>query len=1014
MRDNTNSLQDRARRGSALLIVLGFLSFMMISAVAFAIYMRIERQASSNYRHAASARHILNSALYRAMDEVDSELRVTNIVNRGSTPRKFPNWPGRVRTSAVVNSADNEANARVLTLGALGYIPGILVNDVRYYAVPPTGPGVKGYLGAKWRPLSMPLLTMEGLNAYEEAVIGRYAYLCINVSDMLNVNYCKAQVRDGAENRVSIGHLFDEGKRDAFDERVKNDISYTTLQDFYACMFHMNDSSIFDSPWYDYLNTGRDEFYDAAKHILIADGVAMAEPPKADGFNVLDPAVPPLNIAQKNATLAPGFVKALNKAFANTSGTMQNNYVNDVLNNALADYLDEDSIPKKLDIPTVEMTPMISAISVFPALLFEIKLVDTGKTRPPPDNSKIIMSTLDLTEIDSMKTFPIKVKVVYPFKHSTFRDKKNFTLEVQAYLKIHYDSNISVRSYIGEAPVGQQNTGHYVLKLFSDPIDLTNDYPIDESNKVFEPERYVKVHDLNLSMKWLTPLALELIDDRGVSTTGFTEGNSISFSLVLSYAVIKSNGKCVDQVPFGEIPPEGAAKDEDVFIETTEKLYFKSNEPIATLERGVPVLPRPFEFAWACLETPDPRFNWKPSNWVRTANNNDEAKKEVNDSTIKMMGQDGRDADIFLSVSDAGQLQSPGELGFIVRPFEYNPKCKVDFQYDSYVADSPDFKNNSDYKAMFRTIRLYDHFDLDQPDRPAKPVYIVNHRRDDIFQYLTAGDPQKPLIGARVNPLSDIPLVLSAAIERVPFDYWVSLQITAELQKKNPDLSKHRDDNFNFLLGDVNWKTFIDGWIHGMKSVNADPDPAKNLPYNPDPDPSPAKINHSLNKSVRDKYGRYDLMRWYSSDKANRGKIFEPEVNLSPPLHEVDRKMLYSFSLDSFSDRQQLFLYIISAEATAPSLGDSVKSLAGGKAIALVWRDPYPKTDIDGKVVPWDTKYKEMYNDGARNNNRISPWYQHHQGHDDRSKELDYEDNSLQRSFDYHEQKILYFKYLDN
>jgi hypothetical protein len=30
------------------------------------------------------------------------------------------------------------------------------------------------------------------------------------------------------------------------------------------------------------------------------------------------------------------------------------------------------------------------------------------------------------------------------------------------------------------------------------------------------------------------------------------------------------------------------------------------------------------------------------------------------------------------------------------------------------------------------------------------------------------------------------------------------------------------------------------------------------------------------------------------------------------------------------------------AEATSPSLGKNVKSLAGGHAVALVWRDPYP------------------------------------------------------------------------
>ena len=39
-----------SRRGSALLIVLGLLAFLMISAVAFSIAMRTERSAAAAYR----------------------------------------------------------------------------------------------------------------------------------------------------------------------------------------------------------------------------------------------------------------------------------------------------------------------------------------------------------------------------------------------------------------------------------------------------------------------------------------------------------------------------------------------------------------------------------------------------------------------------------------------------------------------------------------------------------------------------------------------------------------------------------------------------------------------------------------------------------------------------------------------------------------------------------------------------------------------------------------------------
>ena len=210
-------------RGSALLIVLGFLSFMVISAVSFAIYMRTERQASSNYRHAVNARHLLNLGLVRAMEEVDSELRL-----KSNTSLKFPDWPGRVLVSAVPDNDDDvqrDSDARVLSLEALSFLPPFLVNDVRRYAYRQDGDEV--YKGAKWRSFSSGI---DGGDA-SGSVVGRYAYVCVNVSDMLNVNVCRAQYRDIATNRVSLGHLFNgDSQRQDFDNNARDDGHYFSLQ----------------------------------------------------------------------------------------------------------------------------------------------------------------------------------------------------------------------------------------------------------------------------------------------------------------------------------------------------------------------------------------------------------------------------------------------------------------------------------------------------------------------------------------------------------------------------------------------------------------------------------------------------------------------------------------------------------------------------------------------------------------------------------------------------------------
>ena len=62
-------------RGSALLIVLGLLSFLMISAVAFSISMRTERTAAASYRRGLLARELLDNAFVDARMAVETTLR---------------------------------------------------------------------------------------------------------------------------------------------------------------------------------------------------------------------------------------------------------------------------------------------------------------------------------------------------------------------------------------------------------------------------------------------------------------------------------------------------------------------------------------------------------------------------------------------------------------------------------------------------------------------------------------------------------------------------------------------------------------------------------------------------------------------------------------------------------------------------------------------------------------------------------------------------------------------------
>ena len=61
-------------KGSALLIVLGMFAFMLVSAVAFSMYIRASRAPSSYLLRNTSMRQVVKAAVARAIDELDTAI----------------------------------------------------------------------------------------------------------------------------------------------------------------------------------------------------------------------------------------------------------------------------------------------------------------------------------------------------------------------------------------------------------------------------------------------------------------------------------------------------------------------------------------------------------------------------------------------------------------------------------------------------------------------------------------------------------------------------------------------------------------------------------------------------------------------------------------------------------------------------------------------------------------------------------------------------------------------------
>lgn len=218
------------KRGSALLIVLGLLSFLMISAVAFSISMRTERTAAAAYRRNLVARELLAStftdarvttefALKSQMDQsgvtFDRDNPDTRTV-QALAPFRYPNQDvyGRVISSRNTGTSELSASgqreparepiAYLLDDAVMRHLPPAIAYNL-YSILELQSPFYedldhKGYSGkyyvdwtAGWKPVTALIPTVESkvggsTTEVSTAVVGRMAWAVVNLSDTVDIN----------------------------------------------------------------------------------------------------------------------------------------------------------------------------------------------------------------------------------------------------------------------------------------------------------------------------------------------------------------------------------------------------------------------------------------------------------------------------------------------------------------------------------------------------------------------------------------------------------------------------------------------------------------------------------------------------------------------------------------------------------------------------------------------------------------------------------------------------------
>ena len=394
------------RKGSALLIVLGMMAFMVISAVAFSAYMRYSRLPNSYLRRTSSSRLLVKAALAEAIDQVDAAIGENIHPNVG---RREPR-PGVGGVSADLNGVQNESRANrnvwaqrvylgtnsvsallkpedtvsTLTFEGLAYIPPPLVNYARYYSRRSTA--------ATWKTL--------GFDS------GRYAFCAIDVSDFFDVNALAANAgRSSAANgRVTLAHLFENRAHTSYaadpaawdgssfmqnfrDEsplagaikgkqamNTSSKVPLVSVADLNLAINEKNPGS-FISPFCEYVENGLSAFYNGldaqsedGARIAGMTFVTDAYYPSTGGtgadddYDLADPRNQPWPAGTRLDGPAGGVTLGTVMNTLTDAGRRIRNHIGGLGMAELYDWIDENNVPVSLSIPQVERTPMIAGI----------------------------------------------------------------------------------------------------------------------------------------------------------------------------------------------------------------------------------------------------------------------------------------------------------------------------------------------------------------------------------------------------------------------------------------------------------------------------------------------------------------------------------------------------------------------------------------------------------------------------------------------------------------------------
>ena len=1026
----SDSKMQSSRRGSALLIVLGMFAFMLVSAVAFSVYMRASRAPSSYLLRNTSVRQVVKAAVARAIDEVDTAIGNDPFPDLGfnhdygsngqtqGDRYKNDNWHGRVFTPS--NEISMASTVSTLTLEGLGYLPPCLVNEARYWS--------RHTRTAKWHAFNYGL--------------GRYAFSVVNVSDFFDLNvfinsaggerHHYLNRSSSPHGRISPTYLFRGGNESAMNtgggaaaaflaaisegsgignEPDITQVPFVSLMDFNLSLFS-NPLGGIASPFKNLIRDNNGSTFlsgieDVARRTVYMAGgwnggsnLTWNAYQASRRVNLKYPESQPF--AGRNWVLdgSANLDKSISDVRTPFWLTIEP-YIYPLTCALMCDYLDCDSVPVSLCIPSAEATPMLCGVTLNPDCVKYKVFYEKGEPGPADETTgkqtRIDTCRIEIN-IDDLET---ELTTVYPFASGSQGQTASYTVESFARVFFVEDSTLSDDNLNDDGlrnnffnlgdnftwPSGNDANASYMQVKLANGSVKPSDYLQSGQGEALE-QAAVKGNlggsaSLSRNAK-VAEITVEIDPDTGTEKVkeardpgeidfynrdlsarvdfkaAFENQNPVATKYRPCVAVwariVDANGKTVDMAPailaYDNLNGFSGNKDiEEVkacagstmaapalrFFAKQEADASAGVEPNSQYFKDQHDQEKKAQWKQTAYAVNDPRYNWAPEHWYAQSSGDPKNFWFTNVRAFRN-GNDWCDPDIFMSVSDQGYLQSMYEFMML-------PQIGSMITKEGMDCGVLDVDTAAEYNGKVRTSAA----DVAYKGLMWRTYRSEAFRKDpgeggDTWRsnlgYLERIPFDDADNGLRVNPYTDITNVMFGAFANMPLDWAAAGTNWNNNGMADKDYMKPESGDFK---GN---NDYIFEWSYKYQDVYAMASFWMGL------------FRRTANADERNKlYGPDgwkdvfddpDIVYWrtgdvYEDKLPNADRV---EQILMDEMTSVDRKFLYGYLRGCFANTAQLFLVFVRAETTA---GGAVG--AGARAVALVWRDPAPPRDNAGNFV---------------------------------------------------------------